>query len=127
MFALFVPLLLSVLLTSSSSNFVHAEVDSYTIHSSVIFARSGERTPQSLGFIPTTLTSLGAQQAYSQGAFIRDRYLTTYSDNNHTNAPLAGLSVYSVDAQQLYALALNEQHIVASAQAFLQGLYPPYR
>ncbi|KAK4975674.1 hypothetical protein LTR28_008919 [Elasticomyces elasticus] len=126
MFALFVALLASVLLVHPISSVVNAEALSYTIHSSVIFARTGERTPQFLGSIPTTLTSLGAQQSYRQGAFFRDRYLAWYSNSNQGNALLAGLSVYTVKAQQLSALALNRQYIVASAQAFLQGLYPPH-
>lgn len=108
----------------------------YTVWSSVIFSRTGDRTPLILGDIPTTLTSLGAQQAYSAGAFFRNRYIASVPnlfDNSSESeaqgidkAPLWGLSAESVDVQQLYAQALDTQASVASAQAFLQGFYPPF-
>lgn len=107
----------------------------YTVWSSVIFSRTGDRTPLVLGDIPTTLTTLGAQQAYSAGQFFRERYIasvpnlfnsTNSTDATFDKAPLWGLSAQSVDGQQLYALALDTQASVASAQAFLQGFYPPY-
>lgn len=107
--------------------------EQYTVWSSVLFLREGDRTPTILGDIPTTLTSLGAQQAYSAGAFFRNRYIASVPnlfDNSSEEegidqAPLWGLSAESVDGQQLYALALDTQASVASAQAFLQGFYPP--
>ena len=109
----------------------------YTVWSSVIFSRTGDRTPLILGDIPTTLTSLGAQQAHSAGAFFRSRYIASSVPNLFNNsdtdqatgldrAPLWGLSAEAVDGQQLYVQALDTQASVASAQAFLQGLYPPY-
>lgn len=113
-----------------------AAEEQYTVWSSVIFSRTGDRTPSVLGNIPTTLTSLGAQQAYNAGAFFRERYIASVpnllngSDSGTADgidkAPLWGLSALRVDDQQLYALALDTQSSVASAQAFLQGFYPPY-
>lgn len=122
MFALFVALLAAVLLAPVS----FAQQD-YTVWSTSIYLRTGDRTPEVLGFIPTTLTSLGAQQAYSAGQFFRDRYVSSVSSSTGVDsAPLQGLAAYSIDPLQLYAIALDEQYSVASAQAFLQGLYPPY-
>ncbi|KAI7555600.1 hypothetical protein KC317_g12832, partial [Hortaea werneckii] len=103
--------------------------DEYTAWASVIFSRGGERTPEVLGHLPTILTSLGAQQMYQSGSFFRKRYITSSldlmsSDNDDTT--LQDLSPESIDPLQLYVAALDDQWTLASAQAFMQGLYPPY-
>lgn len=122
MLALAVALLASAVLANTTSG-----SSEYTVWSTSIFLRTGDRTPEDLGYLPTTLTSLGAQQAYSAGAFFRDRYTSSvYTSTGVMTAPLQYLSAYSIDPTQLYAIALDEQYSVASAQAFLQGLYPPY-
>ena len=101
--------------------------EQYTVWASVIFARTGDRTPQVLGFSPTTLTSLGAQQQYHSGAFFRERYIDSTTNANVLNsAPLSGLSADWLDSMQVYIQSLDVQYTVASAQAFLQGLYPPF-
>jgi hypothetical protein len=79
-----------------------------------------------LGNLPTTLTSLGAQELYASGNFFRNRYVTSAGSNAVDSAPLYGLSANSIDPEQLYVMALDEQFCVASAQAFVQGFYPPY-
>jgi hypothetical protein len=61
MFALWVALLSAVWLSS----FEGAEAQNYTIHSSVIFARTGDRTPLVLSDTNPQLTALGTQQMYS--------------------------------------------------------------
>lgn len=100
----------------------------YTVWSSVVFSRTGERTPATLGNITTQLTSLGAQQAYSMGAFFRERYLTSMgSANGISSAPISGMSVDIPDIQQMYLASLDMQYTVASAQAFMQGFYPPFQ
>lgn len=105
----------------------HAQTDSYTVLSSVVFVRSGERTPQILGTVPSVLTSLGAQQAYAAGSFFRDRYVaSTDSGSGVTKAPLRGLSANSYDPRQMYILAQDTHSTAATAQAFMQGFYPPY-
>jgi hypothetical protein len=104
----------------SSSNHV------YTVWSSVIFNRIGERTPDVLGYLPTQLTTLGAQQSYRAGAFFANRYFSASSSGDGTsNTPLYGLDANMPDVKELYALALDTQASTGSAQAFLQGLYPP--
>ncbi|KAK3706939.1 hypothetical protein LTR37_012438 [Vermiconidia calcicola] len=101
----------------------------YTVWSSVIFSRTGERTPAVFGTIPTQLTSLGAQQQESNGAFFRQRYLDSPGYTNSTSgldgAPVVGLSPDIPDVRELYVQALDQQTTIASALAFLQGLYPP--
>lgn len=122
MFALVVALLATIILTPEAVSALQ-----YTVWSSVIYSRTGERTPEVLGFIPTTLTSLGAQQIYDSGSFFRDRYISSASTASVLNsAPLQGLSASSIDSLQFYVEALDEQYTVASAQAFVQGFYPPF-
>jgi hypothetical protein len=121
MFALCIALLASILLTHEL-----VTAADYTVWASVIFSRTGERTPEVLGYIPTTLTSQGAQQAYASGQFFRERYIASSSSGTLNNAPLQGLSANSIDPLELYVMALDEQYCLGSAQAFLQGLYPPF-
>ena len=72
------------------------------------------------------LTSLGAQQAHAAGSFYRDRYISsTVSKSGVDKAPLRGLSANSVDPREMYILALDTHPTVATAQAFMQGFYPP--
>ena len=105
-----------------------ADTEAYTVWASAVFARTGERTPEVLGFLPTALTSYGAQQAFDLGSLFRSRYISSAgSSNGWTSAPLQGLSADGIDPMQLYVGTLDQQFSVASAQAFVQGLYPPYQ
>ena len=124
MFALLAAFVTAILFTSGAA----AQNDlNYTVWSSVIFSRTGERTPAVLGDIPTQLTTLGAQQQYSAGSFFRERYLGSVGSTDGVDSgPIAGLSAYTPDIQQLYVLAIDMQTTIASAQAFLQGFYPPF-
>lgn len=102
----------------------------YTVWSSVIFSRTGERTPSILdiGNTPIQLTSLGARQQYDAGSFFRKRYLESFGTKDGLNGgPIAGLSKNTPDVKQLYVEALDMQTTVASAQAFMQGFYPPFQ
>lgn len=129
MFALAVAILAAVLLTPYSNAQTDSDSDSgpYTVLASVAFVRTGERSPpQTSGRNPSALTSLGAQQAYAAGNFLRSRYVSSSSARSGVDrAPLRGLTANSVDSRQFYALALDTQPTVASAQAFVQGFYPP--
>lgn len=125
MFALAVALAATVLLTGPSHAQDGNDTHKYTVWSSVIFARTGERTPEILG--DTVLTSLGAQQQYNSGTFFRQRYLSSLgSANGIDSAPIQGMSALELDNNQLYVMALDQQYNIASAQAFIQGLFPPH-
>lgn len=124
MFALVIALLAAVLLLPSS--LAQTNPNPYTVLSSVVFIRSGEHTPQILTKKPSALTSLGAQQAYNAGSFLRGRYVTsTTSRSGVERAPLRGLSPTSYDPIQMYILAQDTHPTAATAQAFMQGFYPP--
>jgi hypothetical protein len=120
---------LALIAASMHSLAAAQQEERYTVWASVVFSRTGERTPEVLGIDPVTLTSLGAQQQYGSGQFFRERYFESYANfttiNGIDSAPLKGMSPEIPDVQKLYVQALDEQCNVASAQAFLQGLYPP--
>ena len=102
-----------------------------TVHSSFLFLRTGDRTPLTLTSTTPTLSPLGAQQLYSVGEFFRARYITNAlslgnSSSALNTATIANLSVHQVVNAQLYLLALDQPYSVASATAFLQGIYPPF-
>ncbi|KAF2767553.1 phosphoglycerate mutase-like protein, partial [Teratosphaeria nubilosa] len=100
----------------------------YTVWSSVIFSRTGERTPDALSTnnLPTTLTSLGAHEQYASGSAFRKRYITSSGDSTGgSSAPIYGLNTDAINSAELYVMAADLQYAVASAQAFLQGFYPP--
>ena len=108
----------------------HAQDDNdsqYTVWSSVVFARTGERTPKIIGTDSSALTTLGQQQQHDAGTFFRERYISpSDSDDGLSVAPISGLSANEIENLQLYILALDQQYNAASAQAFMQGFYPPY-
>ncbi|KAL3421544.1 histidine acid phosphatase [Phlyctema vagabunda] len=94
----------------------------------VSFVYHGEKQPMT-----GALTTTGAHQLYDAGAVIRARYMGSSSsaDENATattvtqSNPINGLSASAIDNQQLYLLSRNDDYVAASAQAFMQGLYPP--
>lgn len=67
----------------------------------------------------TTLTNVGAWQSYIAGSQIRSRYA-------QPNSTLSELSRIVLDPLQVFALTLaNGDFNMQSAQAFMQGLFPP--
>lgn len=103
----------------------------YTVHSTFLFLRTGDRTPRTLSTTASTLTPYGAQQLFSAGTFFRDRYITnSFSASNATSdlntSPISGISVNTALDEQLYLLAMDKQFAIASATAFMQGFYPPF-
>ncbi|QDS74444.1 hypothetical protein FKW77_006351 [Venturia effusa] len=121
MLALYVSSLVAVWIGSMSG----VEAQNYTIHASVIFARTGERTPL-LAPDTTRLTSLGAQQMNSLGAYFRRRYITSNEEGSLQGAgPLTGLSSWSLDNAQVFVQTTDALYTAQSATAFMQALYPP--
>lgn len=63
------------------------------------------------------------------GESFRRRYIATASQSREdalSSAPIAGLSSDILNNDQLFVQTPNDQYYVASAQAFLQGFYPPF-
>ena len=103
-----------------------------TIWSSVAYIFHGERTPlRTATSSSAKLTPLGAQQLLAQGTALRARWLDlnlTESQSSITGfAPIQGLETDAIDNSQLDILTTTDEYVVASAQSFMQGLYPPRR
>lgn len=134
MFALVVALAATIVLTPTA--FAQNANQQYTVWSSVVFQRTGERTPEIVGDgnIPTVLTSIGANQAYEVGQWFRSRYIDSQISSNlngtdgafDDGAPLFGLNADIYSNLETYAMSLDQQWNVGTATAFLQGLYPPF-
>jgi Histidine phosphatase superfamily (branch 2) len=92
--------------------------------STFIYTHYGDRTPYVLS--DPTLTPLGAKQLYNAGAAFRGRYVSPASDSpNDEFTTIRNISPYQLFQDEITILATNEHYISASAQAFMQGLYPP--
>ena len=97
---------------------------SETIWSSVVITRNGDSIPL-ISNDPTVLTPLGAQQLFSAGASFRDRYIAPSDAAAYGEYIINEISTYQIDNSQTFALSLLDEYVAASAQAFVQGLYPP--
>lgn len=91
--------------------------------STFIYTNYGDRTPFVFSS-PATLTPLGAHQLFEAGAKVRERYVTPIEGDAELTT-IAGISPFQLQYDQLTVLASQEQFVTGSAQAFLQGLYPP--
>jgi hypothetical protein len=103
-----------------------ASAQNETVWSSVAYVLYGERTPLRTSIDPN-LTPLGAQQLFSLGNVLRARWLdksVTYPGITDFKG-MQGISQNAIDNSQLDILSMSDEYVVASAQAFMQGLYPP--
>jgi hypothetical protein len=114
-----------LLLLLSLSAFVGAENTVPITWSSIVYAYHGEKTPDMPNSTIPNLTPLGAQQLYSAGSVIRDRYLRSNDTQLTLGLPINGLSTSAIVNSQMQILSTSDEYVVASAQAFMQGLYPP--
>lgn len=91
----------------------------------VAFIRSGERTPW-IRSGTESLTALGAQQMYQLGQNFRGRYIDQDSGATDLGVHnIENMSQSRLSPDQLYVQTPNRPYLMASAQAFMQGLYPP--
>ena len=70
-----------------------------------------------------TLTPYGARQLLSSGSAFRERYVALQGDEN--NHYIQYISPDELDSDEIGILSTEGQSAIASAQAFMQGLYPP--
>ncbi|EFQ35176.1 hypothetical protein CGRA01v4_01306 [Colletotrichum graminicola] len=120
-----------ILLPSALLATTSAQSSNPSVWASVAMVMHGERTPL-LGGLQNTLTPQGAQQLYAQGDAFRSRYLTSArlmlnaSEGRITSRfPIQGMARNVLEHEQLAILSAPDSHIVAGANAFMQGLYPP--
>lgn len=83
-----------------------------------IFSRHGDRTPKALA--PANLTSLGQEQVYSSGNYYRNKYVAS-----DATSPIYKLSDDIAVASQMAITSQVDTVLQSSAQAFMQGVYPP--
>lgn len=88
------------------------------------YTRYGDTVPSSL-LRPNTLTPLGANQLYEAGSAFRNRYVALHGDDEVSGFRIESLSSYMLRPEQIDVFTNTDAAVVASAQAFMQGLYPP--
>ncbi|PGH02271.1 hypothetical protein GX51_04711 [Blastomyces parvus] len=88
------------------------------IWSSVVYTFYGDSTPRALPY-SQTLTPWGAQQLVGVGSAFRSRYLEDAATR------IGGISPHTLVPDEVNIFARTDQPAVASAQAFMQGFYPP--
>ncbi|KAF3908662.1 hypothetical protein AA313_de0205967 [Arthrobotrys entomopaga] len=89
-----------------------------TIVGAYILSRHGDRTVKRHS--PTKLTNLGYNQILASGEYFRCRYISS----NATHQVL-GISSNEVVNSQIHVVTTDDNVLMNSAQAFVQGLYPP--
>ncbi|KAF2456441.1 histidine phosphatase superfamily [Lineolata rhizophorae] len=89
-----------------------------TVLGVTVFSRHGDRT--SKHYPGYRLTNLGKQQNFQSGAFYRDYYLSSNSSKR-----ILGISENVYLENEIWASAPDQQVLLNTATAFLQGLYPP--
>jgi hypothetical protein len=114
--------LVTAVLAVSSARLVASQEQ--TTWGTVILSLNGECIPELADAFPY-ITPLGGQQAFAAGSAIRTRYLEGPGTNVTNSYPIPGLAVNAIDNIQLYLLARDDDYIAGSAQAFMQGVYPP--
>jgi hypothetical protein len=69
---------------------------------------------------------VGANQMYTLGQNFRTRYIAGDKPNGLGTEHIANLSTDVLDNGQIRVQTLDTPYLVSSAQAFMQGLYPPH-
>lgn len=119
MFAISLTLLASAWVATAQDN----GQDTYQTHGAFAFIRSGERTPLITGD-SQVLTAVGAQQMYKLGQSLRARWIE--GENAGLGVQnIANMSTDILNNDQISVQTLDKQYLVSSAQAFMQGMYPP--
>ncbi|OOF97115.1 hypothetical protein ASPCADRAFT_505535 [Aspergillus carbonarius ITEM 5010] len=84
----------------------------------------GDRVPTALPR-PNILTPYGANGLYAAGSAFRDRYVAIHSTDVSPSTRIESISSYALEDEDLNILTTTDPSVIASAQAFMQGLYPP--
>ncbi|KAL2064605.1 hypothetical protein VTL71DRAFT_3742 [Oculimacula yallundae] len=93
-------------------------VSAETIHGVTIFTRHGDRT--SKHYSGYSLTPLGFTENFEEGSNYRDIYVASGAPKQ-----ILGISPSKYIPSQVFASAPDQQVLLNTATAFLQGLYPP--
>ncbi|KAE8378791.1 histidine phosphatase superfamily [Aspergillus bertholletiae] len=90
----------------------------------VAYNTYGDSIPSALP-LPKALTSYGASELYAAGSIFRDRYVAIHESDNTSNTRIQNISPYLISSEEVDVFSTTDPSAVASAQAFMQGLYPP--
>ncbi|KAJ5086526.1 hypothetical protein NUU61_007833 [Penicillium alfredii] len=91
----------------------------------VAYTLYGDSTPVALVQDSSrVLTNYGASSLAAAGSAFRDRYVATEESGNEATG-IQDISTNLLDTKQIEVFSTTDQYVAASAQAFLQGLYPP--
>ncbi|KAF9886377.1 hypothetical protein FE257_011522 [Aspergillus nanangensis] len=71
------------------------------------------------------LTPYGANQLFAAGSSFRNEYVALHGEDTGINTRIESISPYRLDPEEINILSTTDPAVVASAQAFMQGLYPP--
>ncbi|KAL4887516.1 histidine phosphatase superfamily [Aspergillus karnatakaensis] len=74
---------------------------------------------------PGGLTPHGANQLHDAGSAFRDRYVSLNAGLDGSSTRIENISPYLIDSEDVGVASTPEIAVLASAQAFMQGLYPP--
>lgn len=91
------------------------------------YTLSGENTPSVLvqRQQPAELSAYGANQLAAAGSTFGDRYLPSGGTNKSSKYAIQSISASNLHSEDLAVFTKTEQYNIGSAQAFMQGLYPP--
>ncbi|KAK2792762.1 hypothetical protein FQN52_002824 [Onygenales sp. PD_12] len=118
-FPIYFTLLLPIILAATAQDGAQEKV-----WSAVVYTLYGDSTPFALPY-SRTLTPLGAQQLFGAGSAFRDRYLDDGGEPGDTGTKIRGISPVKLLPDGMDIYSMTDQHVSASALAFMQGLYPP--
>ncbi|RAH69652.1 uncharacterized protein BO66DRAFT_471881 [Aspergillus aculeatinus CBS 121060] len=90
-------------------------VFAYTLH--------GDSVPTALPR-ESVVTPYGASELYTAGSAFRDRYIAIHSTDVSPSTRIERISSYVLADEDIDILATTDPSVIASAQAFMQGLYP---
>ncbi|KAJ5713382.1 uncharacterized protein N7483_010563 [Penicillium malachiteum] len=74
---------------------------------------------------PPGLTEYGGSQLADVGSTFRNRYVSSAGSSNATESAIQYISPSILYSKDVRVLSTTDQNVIASAQAFMLGLYPP--
>ncbi|BCS19178.1 uncharacterized protein APUU_12006S [Aspergillus puulaauensis] len=86
---------------------------------------NGERIPKVYPRHPKSLTPYGAYQLHEAGSAFRDRYVALDGVDSDTSKRIVSLAPELLNTEDVKVASTPDIAVLASAQAFMQGVYPP--
>lgn len=122
------PLLVAIALVLQSSILVSAQTYTERVWGVFAYTIHGDSTPNIFVADPRSkrLTEYGASQLRAAGSAFRKRYVPSGGSSiNDSESAIQYLSPFFLGPQDVNVYSTTDQYNIASAQAFMLGLYPP--